>query len=199
MTPELVSILTPTWNCTYLPGFKRSLRSVDAQTYPHWEHIVMSDGEHESAAAEVCANVSNRKYLVASKHHANWGNGVRQELLNHANGEYLCFLDDDDIVFPSYLARMVQALTTNPEAAFSVCLMLSFGGAHQRGESKPWIAPGLLQPGYIGTPQVVVRSEAMRAIGWRYPDEYSADGHTYQMLGALYQHTRVEECLAIAL
>ncbi len=40
----------------------------------------------------------------------------RNELLARATGEYLCFIDDDDFVAPNYLEKILEALSTNPDA-----------------------------------------------------------------------------------
>ncbi|HEV2461063.1 MAG TPA: glycosyltransferase family A protein [Ktedonobacterales bacterium] len=196
---ELVSIITPTYHCDYLPGFRRMLRSVDAQTYHHWEHLVASDGEHEDGIAEACAGNEQRHYHVIRPHSGHWGNGVRAALLEKAHGEYVCFLDDDDLMFPDYLEAMLGALHNSPQAAFAVCLMLHCGGSHKRGQIQPYYVSGELRVGSIGTPQIVSRTSAMQKVGWQHRERYEADGLTYQQLGTLYPHVRVERMLVIGL
>ena len=46
------------------------------------------------------------------------------------------------------------------------------------------------------TAQVVVQTEAMKAVGWK-TGSYVADGFTYQELGKRFTYVRVDECLAV--
>ena len=55
---------------------------------------------------EVVVNVDNREKTVGRK---------RNELLAQAKGDYVAFVDDDDIVSPDYVAKVINAVKSNPD------------------------------------------------------------------------------------
>jgi len=49
----------------------------------------------------------------------------RQRLLNRAGGDYVVFIDDDDVIMPNYIELILKALTTNPDCVDLNILMLT--------------------------------------------------------------------------
>jgi hypothetical protein len=120
-------------------------------------------------------------------------------LMNQADTEYVMFLDDDNIILPHYLEKMIRALDETAHGeAFAICAILHFGPLPFFFDKPPVLLRGEPRLLHIDTLQVVVRTEAMKAVGWR-TGGYVADGFTYQELGKRFQYVRVDECLAIHL
>ena len=93
----------------------RCLTSVQRQTCGDFEQIVASDGAHEHGTQQIVASLRDPRvrYVVTERHHGPGGNGVRQEvMIRHARGRFLVFLDDDNIIFPTYLEKMRRALAS---------------------------------------------------------------------------------------
>jgi len=201
VTP-LVSIITPTYQAG-TAEIRRCLLSVVRQTMGDFEHLVASDGFGEPPVAEAVSALGDPRirYLVTERHHGNFGNGVRQEvMMRHARGRYLVFLDDDNIIFPTYLERLSAALadTTAQGTRFATCAQLHFGPLQPFVGEPPFMLTGEPRLYYIDTLQVMVEAEAMRTVGWD-TDNPLADGIGYKELARRYPYARVAECLCIHL
>ena len=106
----LVSVIIPTYNRADL--LPQTVESCLAQTYPHLEIIVVDDGSTD-ATAEVMARYGAKVVYVRQERQ-----GVpraRQHGLQRASGEYVTFLDSDDLMLPLKIERQVQVLTARPE------------------------------------------------------------------------------------
>jgi GT2 family glycosyltransferase len=104
---SLVSIVMPTWNRGPLIG--EAVASIVAQTWPHWELIVVDDGSTDDTVARVQAIGEPRLRIVASPRI-----GLIPRLRNlgaaQATGEWLAFLDSDDRWLPEKLALQMAML-----------------------------------------------------------------------------------------
>ncbi len=99
----------------------RAIASVCAQTYPDWELIVV-----DNAGEARCPVVEPRLrwHVHAERASVSY---ARNQGLGHATGDLVCFLDDDDELFPDYLATFVETLREHPAARMVRCSMLSRG------------------------------------------------------------------------
>jgi glycosyltransferase involved in cell wall biosynthesis len=111
MTP-LVSVAMPAYNAARsLPW---ALGSVLAQTYTHWECIVVDDGSSDGSIPVIESFDDRRIRLI--RFPANQGRpAARQAALDAAGGEYLAMLDADDWIYPEKLGRQVAAFQQHPE------------------------------------------------------------------------------------
>jgi len=197
MREPLISIITPTFRRA--PQIiERCLNSVSLQTYPHWEQIVCSDGLFEPQVGELIAqrNDPRFRYLVTGQKYGDYGSGVRQEMMmTQAQGDYLVFLDDDNIIFPTFLEKMLNALGQDQHGAkLAICEILHFGPLQSFWGPPPVVLVGELKLYHIDTLQIMIEKEAMQAVGWG-DRSYFADGLTYEELGRRYPWVRVPECL----
>lgn len=106
----LVSIIIPVYNQTR-NRFERCIDSIIAQTYKNFEIIVVDDGSSEDNLAnvlEICGK-DNRIQLVIQK---NAGSGVaRNHGVEVAKGEYVVFVDSDDMLTNYALEDAIICLT----------------------------------------------------------------------------------------
>lgn len=104
-----VSVLIPCYNAgRYLA---EALDSVLAQTYRDFEIIVVDDGSTDDSAA-VAARYPQVRYF----HHAHSGISVTRNLcLSKAEGEFVVFLDADDLWMPDKLEKQVAYLDRHPD------------------------------------------------------------------------------------
>lgn len=109
----LVSVVTATYNrAKYLPG---TIGSVLGQTYPHLEHHVVDDGSTDDTKEVIAPYLVDPRlqYHVQS----NRGQAVARNVgLAHAKGEYLCFLDSDNLWERDKIASQLKEFEANPEA-----------------------------------------------------------------------------------
>ena len=108
-TDPMVSVIVPTYNRP--DTLRRTLESIAAQTYKRIEAIVVNDaGEDVSGVIDTFHGRLSIKYLV---HHKNKGlAAVRNTAIKHATGQYIAYLDDDDIFHPHHIETAVKVLTT---------------------------------------------------------------------------------------
>ncbi len=112
VVPDLVSVITPCFNAeAYVAA---TVDSVAAQTYPAVEHIVVDDGSTdgswsviESYGAAVTALRRPRKGGASAARNAGFA---------VARGEFLLFLDADDMISADAIAAMVDAAAANTGA-----------------------------------------------------------------------------------
>jgi len=70
--------------------------------------------------------------------------------LENANGEFICFLDADDIIEPNFLTTQAEFLRNNQKFAFVYCDMASFGRKETRvAKIKPYDPEVLKRHNYI--------------------------------------------------
>ena len=101
----LFSIIIPTYNREHL--VRRTLESVFAQSFTDFEVIVVDDGSTD-ATLDVVATFGDRVKILKQ---ANQGPGLARNLgARHATGQYLAFLDSDDLWFPWTLRFFAQTI-----------------------------------------------------------------------------------------
>lgn len=97
------SIITP-----WLPPRKtihNTIRYIDEQTYGDWEHLIAIDRkDHEPLES----SDPRRRIFECDPEHRNWGNRCRYEMWEKATGEWIIYLDDDDILYPNALDRVAR-------------------------------------------------------------------------------------------
>ncbi len=97
----LVSIIIPSYNAAHFIG--KTLASVIKQTYPHWEAIVIDDGSTDNTR-EVVENWLLKDSRISYHHQPNSSQAVaRNRGISVAQGEFIAFLDADDLWHPRKL------------------------------------------------------------------------------------------------
>jgi teichuronic acid biosynthesis glycosyltransferase TuaG len=115
--PAGVSIVTPAYNAAKYIG--ETIASVQAQTYPDWELIVVDDCSGDATASVVrkAAEGDARVRLVEQPRNAGPAR-ARQAALDAARFRHIAFLDADDLWLPQKLERQL-AFMRERDAAFS--------------------------------------------------------------------------------
>ena len=107
-----VSIITALHNKG--PYVAETVRSVLAQTMADWELIVVENGSDDNGPEIVRQFKDSRIHLVVSPR---CGPGVARNLgLGFTTGEWILFLDADDLIEPDYLAERLGLLKKHPKA-----------------------------------------------------------------------------------
>lgn len=107
---RLVSILIPCHNAA--PWLPATLASALGQTWPSLEVIVVDDGSTDDSAAIVAAQSDPRLQLVRQTNRG--AAAARNAALARARGDYLQFLDGDDLLHPEKIARQMAQLERAP-------------------------------------------------------------------------------------
>jgi len=115
---ELVSVVMPTRNRATL--VRRAIATVQRQTHAAWELLVVdddSDDDTGAVLAEIAAGDERvRPMAVRGAERGRGGNGARNFALRHARGSLIAYLDDDNLMAPSWLRAVVWAFAEHPEA-----------------------------------------------------------------------------------
>lgn len=93
-----------------------TLESLIAQTYPDKEIIVTDDGSQDSTGRILDEFASRYPDLIKVIHQANQGQSIaRNAAIAEAKGDFIAFMDSDDLWAPNKIERQVEFLSRNPE------------------------------------------------------------------------------------
>jgi glycosyltransferase involved in cell wall biosynthesis len=108
---SLVSIITPMYNNEAV--IEETISSVINQTYTNWELILIDDCSSDSTISRVEAFTKNTTRIKIFKHQENRGAAEARNLgTKMATGNYIAFLDADDLWKKNKLERQVEVLKT---------------------------------------------------------------------------------------
>ena len=109
---NLVSVIMPCYNCYSTVGY--SIKSVIEQTYVNWELILIDDGSTDLTLDILKSFESKYQNIFLFKNKNKKGvSGARNYGILHAKGDYLAFLDSDDLWKPNKLAVQIDSLIKN--------------------------------------------------------------------------------------
>ncbi len=115
----LVSVVIIFWNAERF--IQEAIESVFAQTYPAWELLLVDDGssDRSTAIAHPYAEIyPERVRYLDHPGHSNRGMSASRNLgIRCAQGQYIAFLDADDVWFTNILEEQVAVLDSRSEAA----------------------------------------------------------------------------------
>jgi len=104
---ELVSIITPCYNASRF--IAETIESVLAQTYPHWEMIIVDDCSTDDSVSIVEEYVKKDSRIRLFKLKKNSGPALaRNKAIELSQGRFIAFLDSDDLWLPQKLDRQVK-------------------------------------------------------------------------------------------
>jgi glycosyltransferase involved in cell wall biosynthesis len=163
------SIITPVHN--HARYVAQAIRSVIAQTYRQWEQIVVDDGSTDGSD-RIAAELAGRDKRIILIRQANAGAAAaRNTALGKASGQWITYLDSDDIWFPDTLASYHRYIRDHPQAKFI------FGHRHRLNEDgsvtelpgehqdRPNGTAELFQRMYISTLCVCHRRDLLQEAG----------------------------------
>lgn len=112
MSPQISLILNSYNASNYL---KAAIESVRQQTYPDFELLIWDDGSRDDSLEIARSQAANdeRVRVIAAPHQGR-GQALRQAIAA-SSGEYLSWIDHDDILAPNALERTAAILDENPQ------------------------------------------------------------------------------------
>ncbi len=112
------SIVTPTYN---REGFlAEMMRSVQAQSFAQYEHIIVDDGSVDGSEKLIQDMATKDDRIIYIKQENKGRCVARNNGIKRAKGRYVCFLDSDDLWKPEHLASINKAIIANPSAGLFV-------------------------------------------------------------------------------
>jgi glycosyltransferase involved in cell wall biosynthesis/ubiquinone/menaquinone biosynthesis C-methylase UbiE len=114
-----VSIIIPMFNAE--KTIKEALFSVARQSHDSFEVLVVDDGSTDGSrkiVEEIASSACGRIIVLENPGNASGGSALPRNLaMSSARGEFLVFLDSDDIIHPEKIAHDVEILRSHPDAA----------------------------------------------------------------------------------
>ena len=157
-----VSVIIPTYGEKFL--LKRAVDSVLMQDYDQFEVIIVDDnglGTEKQIITEKMMNeyVDNDK-VIYIKHEKNKnGSAARNTGLRHSRGEYISFLDDDDVFLQGKISKQVKFLEENLQYDAAYCWRYA-GGKMITSNSEGDLSEELLNLSFTPcTPSLMIRRE----------------------------------------
>ena len=109
---ELVSIITPSWNCGKF--LEETIRSIQAQTYTNWELLFQDDCSTDNTKERVLRLTAEDARIKYECNPQNCGAAItRNNALRRAKGKWIAFLDSDDLWMPDKLEKQVRFMEEN--------------------------------------------------------------------------------------
>jgi glycosyltransferase involved in cell wall biosynthesis len=126
-----VSVVIVNWN--YARFVANAIQSVKDQSYQNFRCIVVDNGSDDDSVDRIAEAIGNHPQFTFHRLPTNLGHlGAALWSLEHSTGEFITFLDADDVLFPNYLACHLQAhLAVGSSVGFtsSNCVDMNADGA----------------------------------------------------------------------
>ncbi|WP_341577877.1 glycosyltransferase [Microbacterium schleiferi] len=158
----LVSIILATWNRA--GELRSAVDSVLAQTWANWEVLIVDDGSWDDTRllAELLASRDPRIRYIPRQHSG--VSATRNAGLSQATGDYLTFLDSDNVWEPNFLQDMMIAMSEGDlEAAFST--LETIDGEKRLFREAPAELRSLENGNVVDLNILVVRRDVIERIG----------------------------------
>jgi glycosyltransferase involved in cell wall biosynthesis len=169
----VVSVILPTFN--RLKYLRPAVESVFAQTFSDWELIIADDGSDEETRAFLATLHQPPRIKVISLSHTGNPSAVRNAAIHESAGEYIAFLDSDDLWLTTKLERQVAGLRRGSGRRWSYtgCLLIdAAGGPRPYSAGRQWIPYQgpilerlLANEPEIWTPAVLVERRLLLEVG----------------------------------
>ena len=115
-----VSVVVAAYNVErFLP---KTIESILTQTYSDIEILLVDDGSTDQSG-EICDSYARKDVRCKVIHQQNKGlSGARNTGKKHASGEYISFIDGDDILHPAFIGALVSLLEQEPTCDVAIAL-----------------------------------------------------------------------------
>ncbi|RKH36259.1 glycosyltransferase [Corallococcus praedator] len=187
----LISLVTPAWE-TPVEVLQACIASVTAQVYPHWELCIVDDGSRGAGVAATLRRLAAGDARIRFERLPE-NQGIARATnaaLAMARGEFVGFLDHDDLLAPHALAEVALRLASAPdtEVLYSDEDKVDAGGQRFAPYLKPELSPELLRAVNYVCHFLVVRTSLLREVGGIRPGFEGAQDH--ELLLRLMERTR---------
>ncbi len=167
-TSPAVSIILPTFNrLRYVP---ETVASVFEQTFQDWELLIADDGSDSETRAYLQTLVDPPRVRLIQLPHTGKAAVVRNCALREAKGEYIAFIDSDDVWMPSKLEIQIASLRARRDCGWSqtkfTLVSASMHSTREMPAAGGWILGQLLRTEtVIALPSVVASRTLLDQVG----------------------------------
>jgi glycosyltransferase involved in cell wall biosynthesis len=204
MVRPRVSVILPAYN--RLAYLRMAIDSVRAQTLAGWELIVADDGSDAETRAYLAQLDEARMRVLFLEHSGNPAR-VRNAAIGKATGDFLAFIDSDDLWTPAKLERQLAAMSRTPARRWSYSQVRRIDGSGNEASADgvaTWrafegdiVEPLLRIDALLATPAVVAERALVLAAGaFDEHQRFCEDYDLWLRLALLSEVTAVAEPLA---
>jgi glycosyltransferase involved in cell wall biosynthesis len=200
MKSPKVSVIIPVYNGEKF--VRDAIESILNQTFPDFELIVINDGSRDSSAKIIA--LYNDPRIVFINNDINTGlPNVRNQGLDTSRGQYIAWLDCDDISVPERLEKQVKLLDENPRIGVCGAWMKIIGGSRDLIAQYPvdseYIRASLLFNSCLANSTVMMRAACTREIGLRFDSSHhlAQDYGLWVRIPRQWEITNLPETLTI--
>jgi glycosyltransferase involved in cell wall biosynthesis len=193
-----VTVITPTYNCAGFLG--QTIRSVQSQSYPNIQHIVIDDGSNDRTA-DVLSGYRN---LIVIRHRDNIGeHATVNEGLRLVTGKYFMIVNADDPLLMGAVWSLTRFMEDHPRV---LCAYPDLGTINEDGS---WHQERINRPEYdfrymvrhhycLPSVGAIFRSTVIHTVGLRDPKfRWTSDFDYWLRIGLQGDMCRVPERLAL--
>lgn len=159
-----VTVIIPAFNCAQWLG--QAIHSVLQQSVPPCEIIVVNDGSTDGTARVLAEYAQQVRYVEQPNQGVA---AARNTGLRLAGGEFIAFLDADDVWHPRKLELQLSGLTDRPEIGLLGTRTFPWPAAAMPDASRPAVRmidrDLLAVKNYLATSSILVRREVVRQVG----------------------------------
>jgi glycosyltransferase involved in cell wall biosynthesis len=197
-----VSVVIPTYNRA--PLLREALASVAAQTYPALDIAVVDDGSTDETASVVREFQEGGLPIVyLPGPHLNRLGQARNRGVAATRGEWVAFLDSDDLWLPQRLERQMETVEATPGAGFAFCNVQRFTAEGDmsgpyldlRRDYSGRVTGALLEEPVALPSALMVSGDAFRRLGGFADRRINEDYELTLRLSALYPAAYTPEVL----
>jgi glycosyltransferase involved in cell wall biosynthesis len=161
VSSPFISVLLPCFNDG--EWIDEAMASVEAQTYQHFEVVVVDDGSTDPATRDKLRRLSGSRVRLIESDNRGLP-GARNLAARHALGDLFCALDADDRLAPQWFEKGVALLEARPDVAFVSHWLETFGDEHWTWTPRSCELPALLTRNTVNG-AALVRRAAFDAVG----------------------------------
>ncbi|MFX1573980.1 MAG: glycosyltransferase family 2 protein [Promethearchaeota archaeon] len=190
MNNKLVSVIIPTYNRSSF--IKETINSVINQTYQNFEILIIDDGSTDNTK-DIVLSFNDQRIQYIYQEHSGFPAVVRNTGMKIAKGEYIAFLDSDDLWFPQKLEKQIKLFEKYPSK-----LLISTNGIIF--PAKPYIKfldfkkdkiislNELLRKNIIINSSVLIKRSIINEIGFLDENSILKSGQDYDYWLRLLKH-----------
>lgn len=215
MKNALVTVVVPVYKTErYLD---QCISAIVSQTYPNLEILLIDDGSPDRCP-EICENWVKKDSRISVIHKQNEGLGMaRNTGMEHASGNYICFVDSDDFIYPETIEKACRKAAEEAAdvVAFGFSTITETGdtitaftpemelGVYRKEQIQQTFLPELIAPDphgdgkrrlYMSACMMLYSMDLIRRTGWRFASEREIISEDVYSLLDLFQEVR---CAAV--
>ncbi|NLW79972.1 MAG: glycosyltransferase [Ruminococcaceae bacterium] len=158
----LLSIITGFYNAA--EHFEQTFNSVMNQTFPWFEWVIVNDGSTRAEDVAYMENLAQTDARIRVIHQENGGlSAARNKAIEASKTDIVLPLDADDLLEPTALEMLYWALLANPQASWSYCDVVGFGGQYYQWK-KPFNADKMRTENLL-VATAAIRKQAVLEVG----------------------------------